>query len=148
MDEQRESYFAGTNAKLNEFSASVILASFDAYENTRLDLSSAARKAMEISDQNNLEVHNAMKKGFASPYWIIKSNPKRILEIESTFDMVSISTRRWWMKGCHRMQAYSAIPSTDLKNTNAASDSSIGLPFYPNMNEVEWDRINEAIRRA
>ena len=35
MDKTRESFFAGTNAKINEFSSAVILSSLDNFESDR-----------------------------------------------------------------------------------------------------------------
>lgn len=148
MDEKRESYFPGTNAKLNEFSSSVILASLDSYHEIRQDIINSSDLALQLSSEYGFQVNGALRKGFASPYWILRSNARKIQTVEDVFDKCDISTRRWWMHGCHKMPAYSDYSFDSLKNTEKASLTSIGLPFYPSMSSKEWERISLALSQC
>lgn len=148
MDEARESYFPGTNAKMNEFSASVILSSLDTYASDRLSLLDVGRKALVISQLNNFEVNNALKHGWASPYWIVKSEEERIERIEKSFQHSRISSRRWWNRGCHRMSAYSNIRRGDLSMTNLVSSTTVGLPLFASLDDSELERINQALAKC
>jgi dTDP-4-amino-4,6-dideoxygalactose transaminase len=147
MDEKRISYFPGTNAKLNEFSSAVILSSLDEYFPNREELLISSKKAMSLSQECGFDVINSMRMGIASPYWIIKNTQKKIQEVESFFAKELINTRRWWMYGCHTMQAYSSIVASDLRMTIKASKCSLGLPMYLGMSEGDWVRISNALRK-
>jgi dTDP-4-amino-4,6-dideoxygalactose transaminase len=146
MDEKRESYFPGTNAKLNEFSSAVILASLDSYEENRNNLMSSLESAIAIANQVQLDLCSSMTHGFATPYWIVKAEENRIQRIEEVFITNSISTRRWWMYGCHQMLAYRNIPKLELNRTEQASRSNLGLPMFVGMSDKEWERISDALR--
>jgi len=145
MDEKRESYFPGTNAKLNEFSSAIILASLDSYEENRNNLISSLESAITTTSKAQLEVFSSMTHGFATPYWIIKAEENRIQKIEEVFKIHSISTRRWWMYGCHQMLAYRNIPKLALDKTEQASKCSLGLPMFIGMTDKEWGRITDAL---
>jgi len=148
MDESRQSFFAGTNAKLNEFSSAVILASLDRYESSRREILVNMDLALSISRRCNVEVSSALSKGYASPYWIVKSTSTRIKSIEKEFSENSISTRRWWMYGCHQMPAYSNKPKSNLRETDTAAQTSLGLPMYSGMSREEFERIEIALAKS
>jgi dTDP-4-amino-4,6-dideoxygalactose transaminase len=138
MDERRESYFSGTNAKINEFTSAIILASLDVYEQKRKELLYSLESAQLISEEFGFELCESITKGFATPYWIIKSSR------EKKFSNLSISTRRWWMFGCHRMPAYQNVPKENLAITEKAAETSLGLPMFIGMSQNHWDRIQKA----
>jgi dTDP-4-amino-4,6-dideoxygalactose transaminase len=102
---------------------------------------------MALSQECGFEVLNSMRMGIASPYWIIKDTPKKIHNVETLFATELISTRRWWMYGCHTMPAYRNIVALDLRNTINASNCSLGLPMYLGMSDEDWVRISNALRR-
>lgn len=148
MDESRQSFFAGTNAKLNEFSSAVILASLDRYESSRREILANLEIALAVSKKCNLEVNSALSRGYASPYWIIKATNTRIQSIEKEFSENYISTRRWWMYGCHQMPAYSKKAKSNLRETDTAAQTSLGLPMYSGMSEKEFERIEKALSKS
>lgn len=145
MDENRQSNYLGTNAKLNEFSSAVILSTLDIYEQKRMELLHSLAKAKQISEKFGLEVIPPISKGFATPYWIIKTEEELVRLIESRFNELSISTRRWWMFGCHNMKAYIDIPREDLVFTDLVARTSLGLPMYSGMPNDYWSRISLAL---
>lgn len=146
MDEARESFFPGTNAKMNEFSAAVALASLDSYRDDRSKLITQLRKARELTEKSHLVLFSPSQREFAAPYWIIKANERRIELIENLFSKEMISTRRWWMHGCHQMEAYKHIPKTSLLNTENAAKTSLGLPLFIEMGESHWQRIERLLQ--
>lgn len=148
MDESRESNFPGTNAKINEFSSAVILASLDYYEQNRDNLRTSLKLAQDLSREIGLEVIEPIKKGYAIPYWIIKADKARINLVEIQFRSRFIDTRRWWMFGCHRMKAYGSVPKEDLPMTNLAAETSLGLPMYIGMSDHDWGKISDTMREA
>lgn len=141
MDEKRISYFPGTNAKMNEFSAAVTLASLDRYFSDREMLIESMNKALKLSKEFGFGVNEAITNYYASPYWIIKNSPSAIVKIEVGFEKASIATRRWWMHGCHTMNAYEGIQKSNLQKTEEAASSSIGLPMFIGMSNEELNHI-------
>jgi len=147
MDEKRTSFFPGTNAKMNEFSAAVILASLDKYFPDRDSLIQSSKRALDLSHEFGFDVNESIQNSFASPYWIVKKSNEQIGIIEEIFQSDLIATRRWWMYGCHAMEAYKEIKKSNLSKTSEAANSSIGLPMFIGMSEEHWGRIEKAFRK-
>lgn len=145
MDEVRESYFPGTNAKLNEFSAAVTLSSLDSYEIDREKYVELGKKVTSISNERNFEVYSPMSQNYATPYWILKGDKTRIKKVEEVFGENNISARKWWNRGCHNMAAYAKFRKLDLTNTEIAHEISIGLPFFQSLSDLELKRISYAL---
>ena len=142
FDETRNSKRIGTNSKLSEYAAAVALASLDSWPETREILESNRLKALEISNALGFSVHNSMKNGFISPYWILKFDSHAYRDhIEETLRAQSIETRHWWASGCHAMEAYKSIKCSDLSKTVWASQTSLGLPFHAYLSKSDFDHI-------
>lgn len=148
MDEARESYFSGTNAKLNEFSSAVTLASLDNYHEDRSKLMNQLGKAKRLAEKSSLDLFSPSQNYFAAPYWIVKANQKRIEVIEELSSKQMISTRRWWMYGCHQMEAYKYVRKAGLTNTERTSKTSLGLPLFIEMEENQWLRIANLLQMS
>jgi len=143
----RNSEFAGTNAKLSEYSAAVALASLDTWEVRRNEYLSLNRRALEISLSANLRPIPALRKNFVTPYWIVETETKKHKkEIIQRLSANEISYRNWWGKGCHEMPAYRNIPFSELGNTKQLAEIQLGLPFYSQLTEEEFERISNAIQ--
>jgi dTDP-4-amino-4,6-dideoxygalactose transaminase len=144
----RNSKKIGTNAKMSEFQAAVILASIEKspynFEKWR-NLHSLAR---EISTSVGINTHPAMASGHLSTYWIVESTARLTKRLESLSKVYGFETRRWWEYGCHKMSAFSRVPYKILDNTEKISNSSIGLPFFLNMTEREFELILNALSEA
>ena len=138
----RNSQFVGTNGKLNEFSAAVALSSFDKWEITRKRYKEISRKALEISSQHNLNVSNAMRNGFATPYWIVEcDSPEKKSQLSSLLRKENIPYRDWWEMGCHRMRAFSHVPRENLTRTEFLASVTLGMPFHLRLSKNYWRQI-------
>jgi len=149
FSKERNSDFLGTNAKLSEFSAAIALASLDSWESNRKTFLDLRQKTLEISHIFNLKCSPAEEKGFATPYWVLRTNSKtqsdRIMEKLSQH---SIQTRKWWGEGCHKMPAYANFLRSKLSKTELAAETSLGLPFHLHLQERDFVLIVEALEQA
>ena len=135
----RSSTFAGTNAKMSEYSCAVTLASLDNWDVTRSDYLNIALQAKQICASINLNVHQAMTEDYATPNWIIISERKRQLEeIKKAFESLGFETKKWWQEGCHKMSAYSSFIKKPLTNTDSISERYLGLPFHLFLQNKYW----------
>ena len=148
MGDDRISKFPGTNAKLSEFSASVILASLDSFHSDIAEWRLLSEIALGISQEFKLIVTPAMAKGLISPYWIVRTEKEKISRIAQVFNQENIAFRKWWGDGCHRMNAYKTFSAAELTNTNKIASETLGLPFYRGMTDMEWERISKALHVA
>lgn len=143
----RRSEYFGTNAKMSEYSCAVALASLDRWNSVRNDYLRISKEAKRISSLGNFEIHNAMKEGFATPYWIIlHADPARITSVKNILDSKGVETRHWWDKGCHTMPAYSDVPRAELERTEYLATRYLGLPFHNFLSNEQWKLIYEAIK--
>lgn len=148
---ERNSHQIGTNAKMNEFQAAVIICSLEKYFTELKDewknLHDIAR---QISRQVGIQTHPAMKRGLLSTYWVVQADSITIQNIEKTFSRRGIETRRWWGFGTHRMDFFKEKKSAPLPNTNRIAMNSLGIPFHlflsPSNFSIILDSLSEGIR--
>ena len=81
MNSGRESIISGTNAKMSEISACLILASLDQWGEERQNWLNLNKIATEISEKYGLNCHPALEKNFVTSYWIVNLKSKLIIDI-------------------------------------------------------------------
>jgi dTDP-4-amino-4,6-dideoxygalactose transaminase len=135
----------GTNAKMNEYQAAMILASMKDFETLRKDWVVLHDKAKQISSSLGLSTHPAMSKGEISSYWLIEASPNLINLIESSFLKHGYQTRRWWEYGCHQMPFFVKGSPISLPATERVASSSIALPFHLHLCDEDLEAIHQAI---
>lgn len=146
MNGSRLSESAGSNSKMSEYAGAVGLASLDEWEATQTIFLEMGRRALEITGKAGLEVSPAMRKGYATPYWIVRC--KSVAETEKLTKSLassSIEMRRWWGDGCASMPAYIGIKRVDLAKTQAIAQTTVGLPFWIDLPDQSWNRIEHAL---
>ena len=149
MNSGRESTISGTNAKMSEISACLILASLDQWHKERQNWLNLNKIAKQISEKYGLKCHPALEKNFVTSYWIINLKSKlrkRHLEVALSAD--NISFRNWWMDGCHKMPAYKNFEHGSLRNTNKLAAETLGLPFHKYLSKKDFERIDLAIEKS
>lgn len=148
MKDSRCSDKDGTNAKMHEYSAAVILASLDSWETTRKSWIELKNIALEICQKNQIQAQPVMKKEFATPYWIIRSSEEVVSLIERVFGEMEIETRRWWEFGCHNMNAFENTQKFTLSQTEVYAKETLGLPFHLNLKKSELAKIQETLEKC
>ncbi len=135
----------GTNAKMNEYQAAMILASMKDFETLRKDWIELHDRAKYISSSLGLSTHPAMSKGEISSYWVIETSTDLTDLIETTSLKNGYQTRRWWEYGCHQMPFFKKDNSFSLPATERVASSSIALPFHLYLCDEDLERIHQAI---
>jgi dTDP-4-amino-4,6-dideoxygalactose transaminase len=141
----RASIQFGTNAKMNEYQAAMILASMKDFETLRKDWIELHDRAKYISSSLGLSTHPAMSKGEISSYWVIETSTDLTDLIETTSLKNGYQTRRWWEYGCHQMPFFKKDNSISLPATERVASSSIALPFHLYLCDEDLERIHQAI---
>lgn len=146
----RESTLAGTNAKLNEYSAALGLASFDLWPQKRqawIDL--AGNFSVHVDANTALKKPKAANNKSACCYGqVILPDEVSIVKIQYALQQDGIGTIRWWGKGCHTHDAYKNFPKEDLSATEAIAKSVIGLPFWLGITDEEMNYIFASLKNA
>ena len=143
----RASIQIGTNAKMNEYQAAMILASMKDFETLRKDWIELHDRAKYISSSLGLSTHPAMSKGEISSYWVIETSTYLTDLIETTSLKNGYQTRRWWEYGCHQMPFFKKDNSISLPATERVASSSIALPFHLHLCDEDLDGIHQAINQ-
>lgn len=140
----RDSKILGTNAKMSEMQAAYGHAVLDNWEVEKQEWLIARKKAKQVeSDFDELFNHNLEID--VSPYWLSYSNPEIKIELVKTLQSLNIETRDWWSRGLHNMPAFSKYKNKHFPITELVADSSIGLPFFRDMKDSDFDRIHDAL---
>ena len=140
----RDSKILGTNAKMSEMQAAYGHAVLDNWEVEKQEWLSVREKAKCIENNfpelfhHNLEID-------VSSYWLSYSNPELKVEIMKAFQRFNIETRDWWSRGLHNMPAFPKYNDKHFPITEKVADSSLGLPFFRDMKDSDFDRIHEAL---
>jgi dTDP-4-amino-4,6-dideoxygalactose transaminase len=140
----RDSKILGTNAKMSEMQAAYGHAVLDNWEVEKQEWLSVRENAKRI-ENNFPELFNHNLEIDVSPYWLSYSNPEIKVEIVKIFQRLNIETRDWWTRGLHNMPTFSKYNDKPFPITEKVADSSIGLPFFRDMNDQDFDRIYQAL---
>lgn len=145
MRGSRTSNFVGTNAKMSEYHAAVLLASLDAWPQDRAKWLSQRHRAQSITRTYGFNFEPIGSEDIAAPYWIVShKDENRINKLNRHFNNLDIETRKWWESGCHAMPAYGFMSSNAVSNTDTIAATSIGLPLWKEMSEAVWQRLEFA----
>lgn len=145
MTDKRISEDVGTNAKLSEYHAAVLLASLDSWEDDKVRWIEQQTIAYKLAKKFNLALDPNFTIGTVTPYFILvfESFSKRE-KMRNICDSLGIQTRLWWETGCHEMPAYSKFERNDLPNSEHIGNVSLGLPFWIDMKEEDWKTVESA----
>lgn len=140
----RDSKILGTNAKMSEMQAAYGHAVLDNWEVEKQEWLIVRKKAKQV-ESNFPELFNHNLEMDVSPYWLSYSNPEIKTELVKTFQSLNIETKDWWSRGLNNMPAFSKYKNKHFPITELVADSSIGLPFFRDINNQELDRIYKAM---
>lgn len=141
----RDSAFSATNAKISEYTAAVGLAALDTYPAFRQRYVILRDRYAELLD--SLHIAHRLHPEFISVICNIVV-PGKLTEYEAAFSAAGIETRRWWEGGCHRHTAYRKLPRTDLPVTDRLADSVLGIPFFHDMTDSQFQRVANVLSAA
>ena len=142
----RDSASASTNGKMSEYHAAVGLAELDGWDDKlrcMRDVADRYRRALAgigLADQF-----------FASPE--IGANYALLLcrdfsesaRFQDSMRRQSVEFRYWYGLGLHQQSYYRQLPRSSLDATDLLAPCLLGLPFAPDLGELEIARVTEAL---
>jgi dTDP-4-amino-4,6-dideoxygalactose transaminase len=137
----------GTNGKMSEYAAAVGLAALDLWPQKREVWLRLKMHYMEAMKQAGKE---AITSPWLSEEWVSSTCNVRlpISQVEPVIQALAergVESRQWWVKGCHRQEAYEKFPHGKLTVTEALADSVIALPFSIDLKKKEIDQVVGAL---
>jgi len=138
-----------TNAKLSEYNGAVSLAALDVWPEIRSRYASRAlalRQALSETPQVGFQA--GWGEQWVSSTCIVSIPPERLKDIIAHLADQNIATRSWWALGCHREPAFASCSPQTLAVTDHLAISTIGLPYFADMNGLQIDRLSQAIQQA
>ena len=136
----RQASVAATNAKLSEYHAAVGHAALDEWSNIRADWIRAATAYREIIE-SPIHLQSGFGDAWIASTCLLRTPDSAVTRIERGLAAEGIDTRRWWGRGAHAHPATANYPRTPLPVTEALANSTIGLPFYRDIESVTIGQV-------
>lgn len=135
----------GYNGKQSEYHSAVGLAALDAWPDRRMELEALTHRYAETLKRfDGLKLLPKYGEGWVSCYCNVQTTEPADALV-SHLQSAGIETRRWWQKGVHVQQAYQDFPRDPLPVTEYLADRVVGLPFFHDMENGEYERVVEAL---
>jgi dTDP-4-amino-4,6-dideoxygalactose transaminase len=137
------------NAKLSEYHAAVGLAGLDEWDQIRAEWSDAAntyRRALGKSNQICLQ--RGFGETWVSSTCLLSFGQPAADRIERSLTDCGIESRRWWGTGAHNHPATALYPRIAVPATDTLARSTLGMPFYRDINAAEIARVVEVVLAA
>lgn len=145
----RISHTPANNAKLSEYAAAVGLASLDAWPHTRQRLAFAAqylKVALALTPQ--IVFQPGWGSTWLSSVCVVGVPGGTSESLAAALADLGVDTRAWWGEGCHRQPAFEGCMRTSLPVTEQLAASTLGLPFFIDLDEPTSWRIVDALITA
>ena len=141
-----DSQLLGYNGKLSEYQAAIGLAALDAWPERR-EMVGRLTETMrsELAQVPGVRLSPGFGNGWISCYCNVTSSLSAD-EIGRRMIEENIETRRWWRRGVHRQPAYCDFGRDELPVTEWLAEHVIGLPFSPDLTEMDAQRSLSALR--
>jgi dTDP-4-amino-4,6-dideoxygalactose transaminase len=142
----RKAQAAAFNAKLSEYQAAVGHAALDEWRQTRAewrDAANAYRNALGRSNQVFLQ--QGFGESWISSTCVLSFAQPAADRIEQSLTGCNIETRRWWGTGAHEHPATTSYPRGALPTTDVLARSTLAVPFYRDIGELEIGRVAEVV---
>jgi dTDP-4-amino-4,6-dideoxygalactose transaminase len=145
FNQDRHATILGTNAKMHEYSAAIILASLSNWDKDKKSWAENNNWALSISKKYNLGVNTALSNGVVTPYWLINTKKITIEKIEKFMSVNGIQSRRWWGNGCHNLQIFKDVKIDEggLIKTEELSSETLGFPMFRDMSKEQKTVIGQ-----
>ena len=137
------------NGRLSEYAAAVALASLDAWPAERARFGFAAqylRVALALTPQ--IEFQPGWGARWMSSVCVVGTPAAAAPAIAARLAAAGIEARDWWGHGCHRQPAFAACPAQPLPVTDGLAVSTLGLPYFVDLDEPASWRIVDALMDA
>ncbi|WP_270936524.1 DegT/DnrJ/EryC1/StrS family aminotransferase [Falsiroseomonas oryzae] len=141
---------AGLNAKLSEYHAAVGLASLDQWPTRRGDYMAAGIALRAGLEPLGCGFLPGFGEAWVSSSCVLRLPPgRRAAEVAVALGLDGVGTRAWWGAGCHASPAFAPCPvAEELRTTARLAETTLGLPFFPDLQAPDVARIVTAMDSA
>ena len=140
---------AAVNAKLSEYAAAVALASLDAWPADRARFAlTAQRLRAGLALTPEIGFQNGWGARWISSVCVVSTPDWAAPAISEALRAAGVETRDWWGAGCHRQPAFARCPSAPLPVTDRLAASTLGLPYFIDLEEGDSRQVVEAVVEA
>jgi dTDP-4-amino-4,6-dideoxygalactose transaminase len=144
--QSRESRVSATNAKLSEYHAAIGLAALDEWDVTRAEWMAVAQAYdSAFSGLNRVQLQSGFGTSWIASTCVVDITDAGADRVEHALSAAKIETRRWWGRGAHDHPATHRFPRSSLSVTERLVRSTIGLPFYRDLELSAVGRIAECV---
>jgi len=139
----RQSSQLGVNGKLSEFHAAIGLAALDLWESSKNSYYQKAKKYLEFSLGKDWCFQNGWGEDWVSSTCVIRFNTaQQKLKAIKKLTNLKIQTRDWWNQGCHLEPIFKEHQFLNFdKNTHFLAQTTLGIPFYREISEIDINQI-------
>jgi dTDP-4-amino-4,6-dideoxygalactose transaminase len=142
----RESRVSATNAKLSEYHAAIGLAALDEWDAARAEWMAVAQTYGSVfSGLNRVQLQSGFGATWIASTCIVDIADAGANRVEQALSAANIQTRRWWGNGAHDHPATRHMARTSLPVTESLAQSTIGLPFYRDLDPSAIRRIADCV---
>jgi dTDP-4-amino-4,6-dideoxygalactose transaminase len=142
FDGSRSAAVPAINAKLSEYHAAVALASLDTWSEIRAAwVSVAGGYRQALAGSNCCKLQPGFGEAWISSTCIVSVDERVHARTLQALATAGIDTRLWWGNGAHSHPATSAFPRARLPVTENLAKTTLGLPFYQDIQQNEVQHI-------
>ena len=146
---ERVATCAAVNARLSEYAAAVALASLDGWDADRARfILTAQRLRAGLALTPEIGFQPGWGTRWISSVCVVSTPDWAAPAMSDVLRSFDIDSRDWWGAGCHRHPAFARCPRTALPVTDRLARSTLGLPFFIDLDEGASRRIVEAVVEA
>jgi dTDP-4-amino-4,6-dideoxygalactose transaminase len=137
------------NAKLSEYAAAVALASLDAWPADRARFAlTAQRLRAGLALTPEIDFQDGWGARWVSSVCVVSTPDWAAPAMSAVLRDAGVETRDWWGAGCHRQPAFARCPRAPLPVTERLAASTLGLPYFIDLEEGDSRRVIEAVVEA
>ncbi len=133
----------GTNGKMSEYQAALVLAGLEGWAERHL-----ANSRISQNYQQKIPSIVVSPKISAAYALLECENAQHLAMVQARLTNSRVGSRKWYGNGVHNEPAFSHFPGDAMPNTKAISERLLGLPSYCDLAPSEIDRIADALLGA
>jgi dTDP-4-amino-4,6-dideoxygalactose transaminase len=137
------------NAKISEYAAAVALASLDGWPAERTRFGFAAQLLrVALAMTREIVFQPGWGAQWVSSVCVVGTPAGGAERLAAALAKAGVDTRAWWNAGCHAEPAFADCPRRPLPVTEHLARSTLGLPYFVDMDEAQTRRVADAVMEA
>jgi len=145
----RESQIVGANAKISEYAAAIGLAGLDGWPAERLRfLRTSQLLRIALIGRPEVRFQDGWGSDWVTSVCTVALPQGSAAQVARSLGEDGVDTRQWWGAGCHASPAFADCRREALPATDMLAASTLGLPFYVDMDAEQIGRVAAALDRA